>query len=361
MEHILILLWLGLCAFIASKAQFKRAVLVDGIEEQRYLWLFAFVVFVPLILMAGFRNYNIGDTWGYVARYNDMSTDFSLFREHFLSVEKDQGFEIFVYICKLIFHNNVTAFLVLLAFIQGVCVFTVFRKYSENYIFSVFLFVVSVNYVGWMYNGIRQFLAITVVLLTFTLIIRKKYITAIIVILIMSTIHQTALIMIPTIFIVQGEAWNKKTVAFIILVIVSVVFIDQFTDLLGEAAKDTQYAANTEQINGETGTNPLRVLVCSFPTIISFVFRKQINEKQNKVVNICVNMSIVSTGIYIVSMFTSGVQIGRLPGYTILYSFILLPWEINHLFKNKTIWYVVTTIAYLLFYYYQMHFAWNIL
>lgn len=46
-------------------------------------------------------------------------------------------------------------------------------------------------------------------------------------------------------------------------------------------------------------------------------------------------MSIVSAGIYLVSMFTSGIYIGRLPIYCSLYSYVLLPWEIKHLFNEK--------------------------
>lgn len=47
-------------------------------------------------------------------------------------------------------------------------------------------------------------------------------------------------------------------------------------------------------------------------------------------------MSIVSASIYLVSMFTSGIFIGRLPIYCSLYSYVLLPWEIKHLFNEKT-------------------------
>ena len=72
-------------------------------------------------------------------------------------------------------------------------------------------------------------------------------------------------------------------------------------------------------------------------------------------------MSIVSVGFYVVSMFTSGIFIGRLPIYFSLYSYILLPWEIDNMFTKRSarLVYVMTICAYLAFYYYQMHFAWN--
>ena len=68
-------------------------------------------------------------------------------------------------------------------------------------------------------------------------------------------------------------------------------------------------------------------------------------------------MYIISMGLYLVSMVTSGIFIGRLPIYCSLYGYILLPWEIEHLIKPRSrgMVYIGMIGAYLLFYYYQMH------
>ena len=73
-------------------------------------------------------------------------------------------------------------------------------------------------------------------------------------------------------------------------------------------------------------------------------------------------MSIISTGLYIISMFTSGIFIGRLPIYFSLYNYILLPWEIENLFtqRSKKIIYIGLIACYIVFYYYQMHIIWQI-
>ena len=60
-EYILILVWLGFMAIMANAGAGKRTELVCGEQVQRYSWLFAFVVFVPIIWMAGHRGY-IGDS-----------------------------------------------------------------------------------------------------------------------------------------------------------------------------------------------------------------------------------------------------------------------------------------------------------
>ena len=362
-EHILIIIWLGLCAIVASKARLKKTVLIDGVEEKRDYWLFAFIAFLPLILYAGNRSQWLFDTSVYVYSFDKVPVEHQDFWEYFSGSTKDKGFLLFSFIVKRIFGSNFTTFFLVVAFVQGLCLISVFRKYSDNYIFTVFLFVVSTNYVGWMYNGIRQFLAISLVFAATPFLIRKKLFPVIICVLLASTIHQSALIMLPIVFIAQGKAWNKKTLLFILLIVISIVFLDQFTNLLGDIADNTQYAANMKMLKevGYKGTNPLRVIVYSIPTIIAFIYRKQIEAIDNKVVNICVNMSIVTTALYVLSMFMNASQIGRLPGYTILYTLILLPWEFNNLVKDKKAFYIISSILYLVFYYYQMHFVWNLI
>ena len=67
-------------------------------------------------------------------------------------------------------------------------------------------------------------------------------------------------------------------------------------------------------------------------------------------------MSIASAGLYVISMFTSGIFIGRLPIYFSLYNYILLPWEINRIFTKQSarIIYIIMVIAYLGFYLYSL-------
>ena len=152
---------------------------------------------------------------------------------------------------------------------------------------------------------------------------------------------------------------------FLLLALVAILYVGKFTSLLDNAMKETQYAnmVNDWTSWGDDGTNPLRVLIYSIPAILSFIGLKYIQEANDPVINLCTNMSIISSGIYLVSMATSGVFIGRLPIYASLYSYILLPWEIEHIFmrKSASLVMVVAVVAYCGFFYYQMRFAWGVL
>ena len=81
----------------------------------------------------------------------------------------------------------------------------------------------------------------------------------------------------------------------------------------------------------------------------------------NPLINLSTNMALISAGLYIISVFTSGIFIGRLPIYASIFGYILLPWEIDYLYKDssRTMVYLLMITFYLAFYYYQMHIAWG--
>lgn len=192
----------------------------------------------------------------------------------------------------------------------------------------------------------------------FSLDFEKKYIHAIIGILIASLFHQSALLVLPFIFIVQGKAWNKKSLLFIFAVIFAVMFADRFTNILDTMLAETQYENVVSDWESwqDDGTNFLRVLVYCVPTILSLFGLKYIRQDDTPLINLCTNMSIASAGLYVISMFTSGIFIGRLPIYFSLYNYILLPWEINRIFTKQSarIIYIIMVIAYLGFYLYSL-------
>ena len=143
----------------------------------------------------------------------------------------------------------------------------------------------------------------------------------------------------------------------------AIAFVGQFTSWLDDSLQDSQYenvVTESEKMNDD-GTNILRVLVFSVPAVLSFIGKKKIREKGDKLIDFCTNMSIISSGLYFISMFTTGIFLGRLPIYCSLYGYILLPWELDRFFKKefKKIIFCIAIILYLIFYYYQMHLQWG--
>lgn len=362
--YIFIIIWLGIMVLFTATTKLKKIEFVNGEMAMRYPWIIAFFIFLPIIWSAGTRGH-VADTYMYMGAFAEMPDSLNDIPTYIANVSKDKGFYFLSSLIKIVIGNNVMIYLTILAAIQGISILSIFRKYSDNYLVSVFLFVASTDYFSWMFNGIRQFTAVTIIFAATALMLNKKYKTLFVVILLASTIHQTALLMIPMVLIAQGKAWNKKTLFFIILSIIGVLFVERFTSFLDVALAETQYknVVSDWQSWEDDGTNILRVLVYSVPTLLAFIGRKRIKCEENKWIHFITNMSILSTGLYVVSMFTSGIFIGRLPIYASLYGYILLPWEIEHIFtkESRKIVYILMVIFYLMFYYYQFHFGWKMI
>lgn len=359
------LLWFALMAIISTKESVIRKEIVLGKEETRFVPWFAVLVIAPVIIWAGFRSgAGYVDTNAYIRMYAKIPTGIGdLF--HYITVvqTKDPGFSIYLAIIKKIFGSSYTPFLFISALIQGLAVTFFFRKYSSQFMISMFIFIASTEYFSWMFNGLRQFLAVAIALIAFRFLFEKKYIPYVLLILLASTIHLTAIILLPVAFIVNSRPWSIRVFIVLGIAVFALIATNQFTDFLNSSLQDTQYSDSVEYWQQEHfgGTNPIRVLVQIVPTVIAFVGRRKLAENSNRIIDISINMSVVSTAIWLVSMVTSGIHIGRLPIYVSLFNNILLPYEIQILFneKDQRIVKIAMVVLYLAYSYYQLHFAWH--
>ena len=343
----------------------KTLVTVEGKSEYRWGKFSAFLLVLPYIIWAGFRTDWFGDTPVYRMSFYDAASSLSALPAYAASQTKDTGFYVLNSLFKIFVSSSSVVFFLAIAAFQIFFIMKTYRKYSSDYWMSIFLFIVSTDYLSYVQNGMRQFIAVCGIFACLGWIIKKEYFKTIIVILLLSTIHQTCLIMIPIIFIIQGKAFNKKTMFLIFLTLIVLVGVNEFTSFLEDALKETQYSdiMTNELWGNDNGTSWIRVIVYSIPLIMAVFGKKYIDQADNQVINMCVNCSVVTSALYLVSAVTSGVYIGRLPIYTSLTSYILLPWLISHMFEKKSAILVKVLMVgcYFVFFYYQMHIAWSFL
>lgn len=357
------LIWLLLATMIMSVMNSRYMITSYSMKEQRWKKDYAFILFLPFIIWAGFRTTAYGDTAAYIRMFNDAPSELGQLIAYTIDQTKDKGYTVFTILFKSLFGESHVLFFLLIAFIQGLALVYIYHKYSCDYALSIALFVLSTDYIGWMHNGTRQFLAVTIVFACFPLILEKKYGKAILITLLAATIHATALLVIPFFFVAQGEPWNKKTLLFLVGVILSITFLDEFTGMVTTVMENTQYSAEVEDFLSDDGVNYLRVLVYSVPAIMSLAFKKRIRRYNNPIINYSINMSIVASGLYVIGMFTSGIMFGRLPIAFALYNYISLPWIISAVFTDKSAKIIkgICLCLYFVFFYYQMHFSWGLI
>ena len=334
-----------------------------GQSEQRYGWVPVLIILVPLIYLSGTRDdMRFGDTSAYRIGFHAMPSSLRGLAGYFTDSSKDRGFTVFTVFLKSFIGENDVLYFLIVAAICLICVFCIYKMYSCNFIITIFLFIASADYIQWTYNGIRQFLAVSLIFACTGLLLKQKYVSVVIVILMASTIHASALIMLPIVFIVQGKPFNKKTVFFLFAMLVAIAFIDQFTDIIANIMENTQYSGEVDQFLSTEGTSIQRVLVYSMPAFIALLFRKRIEMANNQLINMAENFSIATFGLMFLSAFSSGLFLGRLGIYTSLYNYILLPWEVENIFTKSSarLIYALMIICYFAFYYYQVVITWGL-
>ncbi len=359
-----LLIWLPIGTIFCNLVIPKKTEIQYGQKVNKWRFSSALILFLPYIIWAGFRSLtDFGDTAAYKDMFNAVPGNLSEMLSYAAEQTKDRGYSVLMTLFKVFVSNSYVVFFVTVAIIQGICIIYVFRKYSTDYAFSIFIFVASGDYVGWMHSGIRQFLVVAIIMACIPLILKKRYVPVIALILILSTIHMSALMLIPFIFIAQGKAWGGRTVFVIGCTMLAVLFVDNFTGILTTIMENTQYSGATAEFASDDGVNIFRVLVFSVPTIISFVLRRRIRAVADPAMNYFVNCALISSCLYIIGYFTSGLLFGRLPIYFSVTNPILLAMEFDLFFEKRSASMIkfATVICYCAYFYYQMHITYGLL
>ncbi|MGN0268952.1 MAG: EpsG family protein [Lachnospiraceae bacterium] len=316
-----LIIWLVGAGFVFKMiVNNEKKELVLGKYEYRWSIGSALLLVAPLIIWCAFRTNDFGDTGAYRDNFNAAPLAISGWNSYMQTITKDKGFFWIMLVLKQIAGSSDIMYFFILASVQIVTLAMVYRKYSCDYWFSIFVFVASTDYISWTFNTVRQFTAVALIFGATTLMLRRKYVPMIFLILIASTIHGSALLMIPFLFILDGKAWNKRTIITMIVTVLVIVYVNQFTDVLQNLLEETQYnnVVNDWKYYQDNGTNPIRVLVYSVPLLMAVIGFKAIQQENNPVLNMATNASILTTLLYVISMFTSGIFIGRLPIYVSL-------------------------------------------
>ena len=354
-------IFFGILAQASARKVCVGEYLGEEVYEARAHLFMAVVTFAVIVFFAGMRS-KVGDTTAYIKMFRDYPLLQNAHDVIFDSSAKEPGFRLLSILIKTFISDNYNVWLFIIAIISGICVMFPLYKYSCNFGISAFLFIASCQFT-WMFNGMRQFLVAAIMFSCTGLILKNKTLLYIIIVCILSTIHQSALILIPMYFIAKGEPWNKRTMLFIGCIVLAMIFTSRFTNLLTDVVEQTDYATSVNEFrNTDDGTSLIRILVESIPIMMAFIYREKIKDKLTPIIKLSINMSLIASGFYIISkIVNSGILLGRLPIYFSMYNLTLLPWLLNNIFENreKNLIYYIMILCYFLFFYYQMVVAWG--
>lgn len=175
-------------------------------------WTWEIIVSLLVFAIVSGLRYNVGvDYLAYLHNYQH----YQIFNE--FTLNKEPGFEFItktLALCNLHF----TFYFGLLAFLQIFFIYYAVRK--ERYLlpFIGFLIIMGPHYLSWM-NGIRQMLAATIFVFSIEFIKNRKLLPYIIVLLIASSIHRSAMLLIIFYFIPQKDYFKNRYINIAIVLI----------------------------------------------------------------------------------------------------------------------------------------------
>lgn len=348
--YVSMMIWTAICGLISKGSE--TITVLEGKAEKRTNHLFAFLTMAYIVFFMGSITAAF-DVPVYEAVYATLPSEPSELSSYIDKIDKYPGFNIFQVLFKTYISTEFYHFLTAIVIFDCLALAYVFRKYSCSFAFSFFLHIASGKII-WMVNGIKQFLAACIILAFSKFLMEKKFIPFAIGVIFASLFHTSAIVVLPVYFFVHGKPWNKKMLFMMLCSVLAITFVSSFTNILDFFLESTSYDSSyTNGLKTHSGSNIMHVVVAAVPSVIALIGKKTVEEKAPKYINICINMSIVTACVFLVSSFTSGILMGRMPIYFQMYSFIALPWLIENVFDKESakVIKIVCVLCYLFMYY----------
>lgn len=269
---------------------------------------------------------------------------------------RDRGFSFLSAVIKL-FTDNSQVFLFILALVTVGCLFWGIVNRVPQAELGIFFFITTGCFIDTM-NGVRQYL-VSALLFFFLpqLLEERKFIKYMVVVILLSTVHGSALLFIPIYFIATKKAWSGSTYGVIgVCLLAYMLFNSGIGSLLVEILDGTSYGSDYSDmiLAGNTSVNIIRIFVVAVPIILAFV-NKNCDEKKGVMYSIAFNMSIINLMTWIFA--TKVLYFYRLAMYFTPYMILLLCYEIR-LVQNMKYRRLITYASvgcYFIYHLYSMH------
>lgn len=334
MDYALLFVWLGFLYVLKTTSATYWITEENGYFQRRTTKLNAFLAFVPIIYFVITNPPYVGDLALYLAQIRGLPTQWDEIVYHIQRLPNSPLFWSFWILIKSVLGYREIIIRLILALFHAIPCIWLFRKYSDDYWLCVYLFVANAFPTAWMMNGVRQFAAAVIVYLATPYMVEKRWTKWAFWVLVAALVHQTAIIMLPLIFVAQGKAWNGRTMLMMLGAVAAAALFSSVSGATDTLLTTTGYSVSVYEF--DDGVHPLRVLVSFVPVALAFYGKDRLAWEDSPFMNLAINMSIANFAIYLVGMVTSGILVGRIPAYTNLYSFILLTNMVSQIFPEST-------------------------
>lgn len=239
------------------------------------------------------------------------------------------------------------------AFLSTFTVVKLCKTYSVNPAFSLLIYF-SIGTYLLMMAALKQCFAFFFLMIALPYAIDKKYVQFYLLVLVATLFHTHAFMfaIVPLLF---GKPWSKKTWILLAGVLVAMATYNVTLGAFMRYAQSIGINVDEGELFDDHSINILRVLVYWVPTGCALIFRKRLFSDSNKVENLFVNMTVVSSFILTMGLVQAANLFARMAGYFEVAMIISLPWMIDKLFTKQSARFVTicASVLYFIYFWYE--------
>jgi hypothetical protein len=320
---VLLFLWLFFYLIISSLSNHK--------ENSKLRKWYTVISGGLLFLIMGLRHFTVGgDLKQYLAIYNSIPTVLS---DNLFS-NSEWGYYVFIKILKMLSVND-QGYIIIISLVISFSFSVFFYKYSRNLFLSFFLHL-TIGLFSMSMSGIRQTIAICLILLAFKYLLNNRLFGFIFAVLLASTFHNTALVFLPVYFLKKINITKRNGLMLLAGVAITIFLREQVTPLI-EFFMPERYALRYDLISQDYPVNPLLIVIALAIPMACLIFWNEVEklgEREKMLFSILFVLSCINAFANILSLNSN--ILGRLSFYFITFNVVLIP-NIISIIKDKNI------------------------
>lgn len=285
------------------------------------------IIFIPLLLLSALRAPTVGtDTQNYLNGFNAIkNTDFA---NIFNVVRYERGYVLLNWISK-----NISDYeQIILIVTSSIVLFGVFYfiyRHSTNVILSVYLYLTLYLYF-FSFNGIRQAIAMSIIVWGFHFIVQRKFISYLIIIILATLFHETSLLLITLYFIYDLKLDFKNIMTILGSFLFIFISVEYLIDYILGFSRSLSYI-ETPELTMERGGLLFPLINISILLFVIYIKNiSNINDKQLSfyiyIILLGVLSSILSMKVY---------KLLRLNYYFLIFYIVAIPYAITFIDNKK--------------------------
>ena len=313
--------------------QNTRAILASG---HRYSvwndWAYIALV-VVLTLFTGLRtNYN--DTWNYINAFRsapDLPT--YLASPDAWNLFKNPLFYFFQSCLKTV-TDNAQWLIFTTSAITQICLLRFFKRYSEHFLFSVFIYFALDTFVFTL-AALKQVAAMAILTLSFPYLEKGKWGRYYLIVAVAMMIHTYAMAFFILPFF-RTRPWRLFTFLFVAAMVFLMFNFEETITAFMEQANDLGKTLADYEVFDDYTINVFRLAVYAVPPVVSFAFQAWILRNSTRMDNIFIHMSIISLAFMSMGTQSGANMFARMATYFELGTICILPKMLEKTFESRS-------------------------